>query len=614
MALQKQNITIAMSSMDESIDDRVLPTERLLSVKNGQYDKRGAIKKRNGFSALGNAISGGGSLDSAKTLFSTEDELCVVGNTRLHAFNEARSVWYDRGAISPATGEVRDIFRDVNNYELSDLARGQQITSVDDYVIHASEQKYVRDASLVVGNREHIAIAAEITTVDNQQVIPPTEINNTNDESFAPHAPRCLATGTKLCVLHASGTGAGPILGGPNDLFLHEWDAATPTVGFSTGIPLTINPSDLWFFQQNLRTYDAIGIHEGGNEGDYLVAYVSQATPTPQRLVVARRDSAHVLQANTFLHPVDTHKYTRVALANSTASADVFYVLAVVEAGDATPARVEAWALQKSNCTVIWGPTTVRLLGATESVFDLGCVESGARLVCTWDMNDGDAGVTRSTENMSIDAATGNIATTDGIWKIYNARLRTRPFVVNGRTYAWLCSTISYANGDSFPGGTELFECEWLADLMTNDANPVCEYNFTASRRMHVFCGIHNIGVAPCTTTVQHSAVSMGSTNNVVDFGSGVHRNMTTTRSYFQPLGERRHAATRVSLDFEEAPLTAIVNRGAAVIGGAAWFWYTGNWAEELSFAYPPIVFEGLDGAPPAQQPEVINAGQSSRR
>ena len=585
MPLQKQNISVPMLSMDESVDERVLPVDTLRSVKNGQYDKRGSVVKRNGFRRFPNELSDGTPIDTSKTLFSTGDELCLVGNTRLYAYNEKQAVWYDHGPVSPCTGKTENIFRDVNNYALSDIARN------GDYVIHAAHQTHV--AQQVVGGNDEVrhAIDAQIQTVDGQQVLFPEEIDPFTTTNFtasrAPHAPRCFATGSKLCFLHQRMN-----VGLPNTLFLHEWDSNTPNVPFNNFGAMTFLPNDLWFNGENTRTYDAVGIEQGIGQGDYLLAYIADSSNS---IIIARRDSSHAVQA---LGNINVNApYERVALADSTQFPDVFYVIAVAARYAPGPIlnswQVEVWALQKSNMAVVWGPVALRSSPGPltqELVRSVGCCENDGRLVGTWSVTKPEIPATLAcdTENRSCDGLTGGAL--DRLWVIKNCYLRTRPFSVNNRAYQWLGSAISDAEPDEFNGGTELFECEWLADLMTDDVNPVVIPNWPRRSRLHVFCGLHNVGVAPAAVIDGTAAWVVGSGNNIIHFGDDVYKNMTTSRSFYMEGRPRRHAADEVTLDFREAPLATVVNRGSAIIGGAAWFWYSGSWTEEVSFAYPPVI------------------------
>ena len=577
--LKKTNILLPMAGMDDSVDDALLPIKRLNLVKNGVLDKAGRIVKRKGFSTFTNDLSGGGTIPLVKTLFSTGDELCVVSGERLFSYNAARDRWYDRGAVSPCTGRLNSIYRDTNNYRLSDLSLNGS------FVCFASSQHH-QHSDAPSGNSTY-AVVTSIQTVDGHQTIAPSSHDENINFDEAPHAPRTCLTGTKSLVFYQINA-SGP----PNTIRLLEWDSATPTAGFALVGDVK---TDAFHRGENTRIYDAISIDSGTGAGDYIFSYIQDGGLPANQIIVERYDSSHALQASSNI-PVNA-PYSRVAIADSPTISNNFYLIAAADDVERTR-HIELWAIRKSDMTAVWGPVIIRPLAADEFCGNLGVVECNGRVVGVYTIGDASS-EEFFVEQRSLQAATGT-GPNIGL-PMYNASLRTRPFCVNGRTYAWMNSAIADSDGglgglDDNPG-TELFEVQWMADLVVNTVNPV------TNTPLPIFCGVHDVGTSVVHDNSNTSSVQIGSANNVINFGAGKHRHMVTTMNFTLRGQTRRHSADEVTVDFNEAPLVATVHRGAALIGGAAWFWYTGVFTEELSFPYPPIPVDDVDF------PDEVNPG-----
>ena len=134
MPLQKGKVDIYFQSgMAGDTDPRVVPVGSFLSIKNAYVDKRGALVKRNGFQKVATTIFGGGTFSTARSVFSSGDELCVAGNDTLFARDDTSGLWNNRGFISPMTGETEEVFSE--SAKIS--ARNLDSSANGGYRIHA---------------------------------------------------------------------------------------------------------------------------------------------------------------------------------------------------------------------------------------------------------------------------------------------------------------------------------------------------------------------------------------------------------------------------------------------------------------------------------------------
>lgn len=102
MALQKQNIDIPLAvGLNTRDDAKLLPPAKLLDVQNSVFSKGGALKKRNGYTALSQSTlaTSPATISSATLLATRGDELVLADGTKLYGYAEQVDRWLDRGSV-----------------------------------------------------------------------------------------------------------------------------------------------------------------------------------------------------------------------------------------------------------------------------------------------------------------------------------------------------------------------------------------------------------------------------------------------------------------------------------------------------------------------------------
>ncbi len=609
--LQWQLVNVPLGSMDESADERVLPVGNLTSVKNGQWKKRGRIGKRAGFKRKDIRLSANqadSAIDSARGCFSTGEELCILGRSRLYAHNDKRGRWYDRGQIGPCTGKLDPKFRDQNTYRVGDMDR------VGDYVGYAAQVAY-QDTFNKSTNEFSIGLVGSVSSRDGQVVIPPWEIvQPASTAANKVDSPRVTRSGAHEdgCLLFMW---LEDLSGATASLKYVEWDPATPDTKPST---ITTHATDVVRSGENHRVYDACPVSGKLIEDGYIIAYITDtSTATSHEINIQRFNKAGTLRRAATI--TTDAPYQNIAISLSKSRESVF-VIASSDGSGGSNDSLYLWRLGVDTFAVEYGPINLfTLASATEFFGNIGVAEgyapfhedaNGWALAVTASVRDsGDTSM--YTTARTYDSATATTSLSQTVY-IYNSTPRTRPWWHDGRPYVWVDSALAYSNSGSYNGagspaptspidgtaaavtafGNELFEYCAMFDLISvgDELDPADDD--TKAR----FCGYHSGGVGPIADG-DVKVTKRGNGANVVDMGDGTWRYMSTSWSYLLDGTDRRYSADEVTLDFSEAPLATVVDSGAAVIGGSFVSWYAGSIVEELGWAAPPIILDdGTDG------------------
>jgi hypothetical protein len=557
----------------EQLDPRIAPAAGaeavLLEAKNLRWDKRGAISKRQGFTEMTNLDSAGDPLPvGTRGLFSTGTELCVVTDRQLYSYVDADDAWYNRGQVGPADGRTREIYHGQLSYTCPDLdVEGS-------YELLIARSHYERDPTLIVDSDDiQVSIVQSVQTTDGVVVVPPTEYSSRPADAVdAPHSPRACSVTTGPFGLWLEGTAS------PAALVRSDWDSSTPAT--APAAPVTMF-SDVLFDGPNRRTYDAIQI-----AGGWLLAYIRS---TDNAVMIYRYNDSHVLQAAGSI----AGPWYRVAVA--TGSIGQHYILLAKDNGGAVD-QVILYAVANLGLGVNWFLTVDSLPDATARAMNLGCVEAPGPTVplihTVWDSVR--ANVRQSlTESVVVDS-TG--AAAGGRPNIYNATVRSRPFVHGGRTYCWLETAV--AGVDERPETVQFFEAAFALDLMTVDDSQAwwpTEYPRLA--------GVHSVGavlpfgndggsIGPLNNhlIIRQYARQCGSAGTVVKIGNSDYRYASTRIGQSEQDAQPRLTMDEVQWLFGELPIAARVYEGSVIIGGSFFTWFAGAQTEELSFVTPPVL------------------------
>lgn len=122
----KQSVQITFAgSIDTKTDPRQVSPANFLALNNMVFTVGGQLTKRNGFPGLGTAINTpnpaltfstvGGTLTSARKVFSYQNELCVNDPFNLYSYDEANNGWNYKGRSTIVSVGTTNIAQDVNN-------------------------------------------------------------------------------------------------------------------------------------------------------------------------------------------------------------------------------------------------------------------------------------------------------------------------------------------------------------------------------------------------------------------------------------------------------------------------------------------------------------------
>jgi hypothetical protein len=556
MVVPKQKVDIPIvGGLAQHVEARVVvPQQRLLEARNVYFDKRGRLSKRHGFTPMTDLQTNGvDPVPGARAIFSTGEELCIVGPRRIWGYLDTLDRWTDRGPVSPFGGKLNEKFHSAVNHDLADVDK------LGDYLLYGAARAALTDEFELVGFNLYstFAIEAFVETVDGQRVVD-TQIydeakGNTSDP---PYGPRCAHAADKLMLFYHTGQRPGPV-----DINRLSWNIASPTTPpGSKATPIT----DCYATAADEgRMYDVIGLDHVTEAGDYIVAYIVDPT---QDWKILRYNSAHAIQVQNTNIAFDWY---RIAIAESPTQ-DVVYLLAAAEVVGVD--TVYLYAIRSGPLSVLWGPIVIATLPSP--AISLGVAEVNSRVVCLWSEGD-------STSNRSVRASDG--AGFDAAYKMWHTALKSRPFGQDGRAYAVLSTTEDkLSSGERAVAVNSTF----IADLMTNEVNP----KPGGIGRVPILVGVLDVGAGQFSRRVAIGSLPRGAGNNVVETVAGQWHTMGERISQIAERAERRVSCDELVMTFGEAPLVTVSSKGAAIIGGGCYTWYEGGSSHELGIVQPPVV------------------------
>lgn len=575
MALQKQTIHLPLHrGYDESTDERVRDAASNLRLINADWDAFGAVRKRYGFTEVSTLDDSGAAVPSCRALGSTGDELVLVTDTRLYAYNEEWPRWIDRGPVSPFCGHRTELGLGTMSIPQADVCSGD-----DGFTIHVLNVEYTTDTTASSAGVT-AAVAAIVTDTDTGSVVAPfpVQLSITGTGASAPHGVRAAACNGRLLMFYQETL---PTTAIASILKCYEWVTTSPSSAPPNNAASITG--DLGYGQRYQRYFDAIRV---GN--NYCVAWISYANAD---IYLELRNNAHtVLQSSTITGTFSNG----VALHYDSANSKIY----VLSMNTGETSDIVVYSRSSADLTAVWGPTTMGSVGLGEALHSLGVTFGNSRVSCVWSMlASGDPIVTK---NRSTDASGADL---DTVHVIYNSTMITRPWYYGGRFYAALATRLVraeyYAGGGSvydvngsFPK-LDAWECNWVADLYVDEVNPA----YTgATERIHEVAAIFDVGNA---ANFLQPSVRMGAANNATAAATTEYRFCAPTAD--GQLGGKRTKVRHgvYSCDFALRPLLVRCIPKTIVIGGGFVSWYDGQHCYELGQALAPlpdsVSFDGVN-------------------
>lgn len=596
MAYQQLTIPL-VRGMDESVAEQVRSHERLKDVINGRYVKQGEIEKRPGFTTISNGVeeSSAGLAATAngdvRGMFSTGDELCVIGGRRLYAYNPTHGYWYDRGAVSPFTGRLTRTFYGEPTYESADCAY-QTDSNGGGFWLYAAQlrSEYTNSGGADVPEWR-LQIVGKSS--DGAAAVGSKTLLTANLTSDRPHAIRCVASGdgssNYIFVFAAidgdTGGGTPSVIrcwrynvDNPHNtptVLASSWKSNVYYAGFSAG-------TDEW---NNFRAYDAVKLSSGDQ---FLFVWIDE---TSRDIDLAVHD--HDTSGTAATSHTETENVRAIACCDDDALDRVYVAVWSVADGEggAFPAvgnELRLYGFVKSTLAKSFGPITLHTLGSAE--------EPGRTLGVAKGTNSSGVGRVVVTYSIHQDSATGNVAsmrawtlytrstTTTGsslstARKLHNVVPTSRPFYHRSRWYVAATSHNAKHAAFGYSAVYDLMESE--------DETPR-------------LAAIYDVGTAPCLGQYAYGALlsgplRKGSCNSVIRRGStNAYTFMSISQSEAHTNSDRkpRCGADEVTLDFDGVVTADSTIDGAAVIGGGYVALYDGYETVELGFPTPPVLVE----------------------
>lgn len=177
--IQRQNVSISFAQgIDTKSDPKQVVAGKLLTLENGTFQSPSRIKKRNGYTGLGQIITGTStSIGTGYSLETFNNELIETDGTKLYSYAQDLNQWASKGNIINLSEQASPVVR--NNY---------QQTSQDSCYHTVGLQAFVWEDSSG-GSRYSV-----IDTVTGQQFVSNASLSSTAT------VPKCYAIGNYIVI------------------------------------------------------------------------------------------------------------------------------------------------------------------------------------------------------------------------------------------------------------------------------------------------------------------------------------------------------------------------------------------------------------------------------
>lgn len=132
MALQEQRIAFKLAGgVETKLDSKAVPAVRLTDLKNGVFVKGAAVRKRNGYAALGRQVDGtDATYANARALGQRGSELVLFSDDHAYSYRPASDTWSDTGAVVSVSPSEEPIARTGTAQTYGDHATNAGVTVV----------------------------------------------------------------------------------------------------------------------------------------------------------------------------------------------------------------------------------------------------------------------------------------------------------------------------------------------------------------------------------------------------------------------------------------------------------------------------------------------------
>ena len=339
MALQKQQVNVNFDQgVNTKADPWQVPIGQFLNLENSVFDKIGQLKKRNGFSKIGDVPN-----QDATTISTFRGELTALGD-RIYAYNNSTNSFLDKGRFQPVDIDVLQLVKNSDNQLQCDIAiSSNNLICVVYYETNRT------------GNGYKFSVLDKTT---GQNVVAPTEINPGTGTVTGP--PRVFLVNNSFIVVFTATTS------GVDSLRFISINSSTLNISSATTIasnyvPAALNGNPTW---DGVVCNDVlfIGYNASASGGFYVAAVQSNLTVFPGVQI----DSAH--QATLVSACTDD---TNVYFSYYDSATGAGYVVGVTKSTNSiiTTFSPQAWILTKFTGDSTALSSTITNISSTANIY-----------------------------------------------------------------------------------------------------------------------------------------------------------------------------------------------------------------------------------------------------
>ncbi len=260
MALQWQRISWRpLSGLDQYRDELLLAPNKA-TVMDNTVIKGGVARTRRGFTTFSTLPTD----NTAKSMFSANGELCVVGDKRLFAWSPANDSFLERGKVPVGSGKLEVI----HEGETSSVSSDSCVTT-DQNGNKYTVQVYGTAGLVTVNENVYTRIGIRVLGEDGETVYQDDNFDSAVTELSSVYGPRCIVTETSGIVVIGYAEGYDTATPGTDSIHFYTWNPNLP----STAPVLQESVNDM-YIEEALDGAPFDMVPTGGDT--YAFAYVFQ--------------------------------------------------------------------------------------------------------------------------------------------------------------------------------------------------------------------------------------------------------------------------------------------------------------------------------------------------
>lgn len=381
------------AGINESDRDELVDAARAFTrLENVRQRKRGAVGKRYAYTSLGTALLDGTDRTDARRLFSNGDQICVVTRERIEVYSETLECSVPRGSVPEATYAF---------FEAPSVAPEAIVADV------AYVNGFIAIATYAVSDEADVCLFVSILDATTYAVVRGPEVVSSDDVTGG---YGLAVLGTTVYVAHCSNV--------TDELKIYKLDtasAATITAGWS--LHLTITATDCTR-QMAIASYSD------------RIAVAFDRTSGSARVRIRTFNGSGLLESYDHDTGGVSPEIATLDISEGSGTLWVCWVEGV---------ELHAMGLDPSNIDGTPLATDGLILASFSGYSQASITATGASSAVVCALSAVDAYPVTATRSLTIDGGAATPEDSGGLY--YNAFLRSRPFLRDGKVYAWFTSS-----------------------------------------------------------------------------------------------------------------------------------------------------------------------------